>query len=77
MGFMDKLRNRFQMGKGRAKAKAGRATGDPYLETKGQGERVGGAVGRHRLAREARQRMRALWPCHRRARRAARQRGLG
>ena len=43
MGFMDKLRNRFQMGKGRAKAKAGRATGDPYLETRGQAERVDGA----------------------------------
>jgi uncharacterized protein YjbJ (UPF0337 family) len=44
MGFMDKLRNRFQMGKGRAKAKTGRATGDPYLETKGQAERAGGAA---------------------------------
>jgi uncharacterized protein YjbJ (UPF0337 family) len=44
MGFMDKLRNRFQMGKGRAKAKTGRATGDPYLETKGQSERVEGAA---------------------------------
>jgi uncharacterized protein YjbJ (UPF0337 family) len=44
MGFMDKLRNRFTMGKGRAKAKTGRAAGDPYLETKGQGERFGGAA---------------------------------
>ena len=44
MGFMDKLRNRFQMGKGRAKAKAGRATGDPHLETKGQAERFEGAT---------------------------------
>ena len=44
MGFMDKLRNRFQMGKGRAKAKTGRATGDPYLETKGQAERFEGAT---------------------------------
>jgi uncharacterized protein YjbJ (UPF0337 family) len=43
MSFMDKLRNRFTMGKGRAKQKAGRATGDPYLETKGQAERVEGA----------------------------------
>jgi uncharacterized protein YjbJ (UPF0337 family) len=43
MGFMDKLRNRFQMGKGRAKENAGRATGDPYLESKGQAERVEGA----------------------------------
>ena len=44
MGFMDKLRNRFQMGKGRAKAKTGRATGDPYLEAEGQTERVEGAT---------------------------------
>lgn len=44
MGVANKLRNRFRMGKGRAKAKAGRATGDPYLETKGQGERAGGAA---------------------------------
>ena len=43
MGFMDKLRNRFMIGKGRAKQRAGRATGDPYLETEGQAERVEGA----------------------------------
>jgi uncharacterized protein YjbJ (UPF0337 family) len=50
MGFVDKLRNRFRMGKGRGKAKAGRAAGDPYLEMKGQGERASGAarqVGEH------------------------------
>jgi uncharacterized protein YjbJ (UPF0337 family) len=44
MGFMEKLRNKFKMGKGRAKEGVGRATGDPYLETKGQAERVGGAA---------------------------------
>lgn len=44
MGIGDKLRNRFRMGKGRAKAKSGRATGDPYLETKGQSERLGAAA---------------------------------
>jgi uncharacterized protein YjbJ (UPF0337 family) len=44
VGIGNKLRNRFQMAKGRAKAKRGRATGDPYLETKGQGQRVGGAA---------------------------------
>ncbi len=44
MGFMDKLRNKFQMGKGRSKQDVGRATGDPYLEAKGQSERVGGAA---------------------------------
>lgn len=44
MGLVDKLRNRFRMGRGRAEAKAGRATGDPYLEMKGQGKRFGGAA---------------------------------
>lgn len=44
MGFMDKLKNRFQMGKGRGKQNLGRATGDPYLESKGQGERISGAT---------------------------------
>jgi uncharacterized protein YjbJ (UPF0337 family) len=43
MGLMDKIRNRFKMGKGRAKQNAGRATGDPYLEGEGQAERVEGA----------------------------------
>jgi uncharacterized protein YjbJ (UPF0337 family) len=44
MGFMDKLRNRFKMSKGKAKQDVGRATGDPYLEARGQGERIGGAT---------------------------------
>jgi uncharacterized protein YjbJ (UPF0337 family) len=44
MGFMDKLRNRFKMGTGRAKQNVGRATGDPDLETKGQAERAEGAT---------------------------------
>ncbi|HEX9042830.1 MAG TPA: CsbD family protein [Trebonia sp.] len=44
MGFMDKLRNKFKMGKGRATQNVGRATGDPYLESKGQNERVAGAT---------------------------------
>lgn len=44
MGFMDKLRNKLQMGRGRANQNVGRATGDPYLETKGQAERMGGAA---------------------------------
>lgn len=43
MGFMDKLRNRLKMGRGRAKENVGRATGDPYLETRGKAERVDGA----------------------------------
>jgi uncharacterized protein YjbJ (UPF0337 family) len=44
MGFLDKMRNRFKMGKGRAKEKTGRATGDPYLETKGEAERASGGA---------------------------------
>jgi uncharacterized protein YjbJ (UPF0337 family) len=44
MGFMDKLRNKLQMGRGRVKQQAGRATGDPYLEASGKSERVGGSV---------------------------------
>ena len=44
MGFLNKMRNRFKMGKGRAKEKAGRATGDPYLETKGGAERASGGT---------------------------------
>lgn len=44
MGFMDKLRNRFKMSRGKAKQDVGRATGDPYLEARGQGERISGAA---------------------------------
>jgi uncharacterized protein YjbJ (UPF0337 family) len=44
MGFMDKLRNRFKMGRGHAKERAGRAAGDRSLEAEGRGERVGGAT---------------------------------
>jgi uncharacterized protein YjbJ (UPF0337 family) len=50
MGFMDKLRNKLQMGKGRAKERAGRASGDRDLQAEGQGDRMGGAarqVGEH------------------------------
>lgn len=44
MGFVDKMRNKFKMGRGRAKENVGRATDDPYLEAKGRGERIGGAT---------------------------------
>jgi len=44
VGFVDKLRNKFKMGRGRAKQDVGRATGDPYLEARGQGERIDGAT---------------------------------
>ncbi|MGH3279192.1 MAG: CsbD family protein [Trebonia sp.] len=43
MGFMDKLRNKLMMGKGRAKQTVGRAADDPSLEAEGQSERIGGA----------------------------------
>ena len=36
MGFMDKMRNKFMMGRGRA-------MNDPYLQAEGQGERIEGA----------------------------------
>jgi uncharacterized protein YjbJ (UPF0337 family) len=44
VGFMDKFRNKLQMGRGRAKQEAGRATGDPYLEAEGKSDRVAGSV---------------------------------
>ena len=44
MGFIDKLLNKLQMGKGRTKREAGQATGDPYLEARGEAERAGGAA---------------------------------
>jgi uncharacterized protein YjbJ (UPF0337 family) len=44
MGFMDKLRNRFQMARGHGKERAGRAMGDPDLEARGQAERVEGGT---------------------------------
>ena len=44
MGIFDKFRNKSEMGKGRVKQKAGRAVGNPSLDTKGKNERVGGAA---------------------------------
>jgi uncharacterized protein YjbJ (UPF0337 family) len=44
MGVLDKLRNKLQMGRGRVKQDAGRATGDPYLEAEGQADRVSGSA---------------------------------
>jgi uncharacterized protein YjbJ (UPF0337 family) len=44
MGFIDKMRNKFKMGRGRATENAGRAMDDPYLEAKGRRERVGGGA---------------------------------
>jgi uncharacterized protein YjbJ (UPF0337 family) len=44
MGFMDKMKNKFKMGRGRAKQNVGRATGDRTMEARGQGERADGAT---------------------------------
>jgi uncharacterized protein YjbJ (UPF0337 family) len=44
MGFMDKLRNRFQMTKGRGEERAGRAMGDQDLEARGASDRVEGGT---------------------------------
>ena len=44
MGFMDKVRNRFQMGSGKAKQNVGRATGDRSMEAEGQADRVAGST---------------------------------
>ena len=42
MGAMDKLRNKMQAGKGRAKEAAGRATDNPRLEGEGRADRIEG-----------------------------------
>lgn len=44
MGFMDKLKNRMQKGKGRGKEAVGRETGDPYLEAEGRKDRAAGGA---------------------------------
>lgn len=44
MGFIDKLRNKIQMGQGRGKRETGQAAGDRYPEARGEAERPGGAA---------------------------------
>ena len=44
MGFVDKLKNKMQMGRGRAKENAGRAMGNPRMEAEGQGDRIAGST---------------------------------
>jgi hypothetical protein len=44
MSTRNKLRNRLQMGKGRARARAHRRRGAPVQETRGQAQRLGGAA---------------------------------
>ncbi|MCW2899905.1 MAG: CsbD family protein [Streptosporangiaceae bacterium] len=44
MGFIDKLKNKLQMGKGRGKEAIGREGGDPYLEGEGRRDRMAGGA---------------------------------
>jgi uncharacterized protein YjbJ (UPF0337 family) len=44
MTFQNKIRNRFQITRGRAKQKLGRATGNRRLRARGVADRVGGNV---------------------------------
>jgi uncharacterized protein YjbJ (UPF0337 family) len=44
MGFIDKLKNKMQMGRGRAKENVGRTVGNPRMEAEGQGDRVAGSA---------------------------------
>lgn len=44
MGFIDKVRNRFKMSRGRAKQGAGRLTGNRSMQAKGLAERLSGAA---------------------------------
>jgi uncharacterized protein YjbJ (UPF0337 family) len=44
MGAFDKLKNKLQMGKGRAKQDVGRATDNHRLEAEGKGDRIGGSA---------------------------------
>ena len=44
MGALDKLKNKLQMGKGRAKQDVGRTTNNRSMEAEGQGDRVAGGT---------------------------------
>jgi uncharacterized protein YjbJ (UPF0337 family) len=44
MSLIDKVKNKLQMAKGRGKEQAGRATDDPDLEARGQGDRMAGGA---------------------------------
>ncbi|RSN67318.1 MULTISPECIES: CsbD family protein [Actinomadura] len=44
MGMLDKLKNRTQRAKGRAKENAGRGSRDPYLEAEGRKDRTAGGA---------------------------------
>ncbi len=44
MSFQNRIRNRFQITRGRAKQKLGRATGNRRMRAEGVADRVGGNV---------------------------------
>jgi uncharacterized protein YjbJ (UPF0337 family) len=44
MSLIDKVKNKLQMAKGHSKERAGRATDDPGLEARGQGDRAAGGA---------------------------------
>ncbi|WUI02760.1 CsbD family protein [Spirillospora sp. NBC_00431] len=44
MGLFEKLKNRTQRAKGRAKENAGRESRDPYLEAEGRKDRIAGGA---------------------------------
>ena len=44
MSFQKKIRNKFQITRGRAKQKLGRATGNRRMQTAGLADRIGGNV---------------------------------
>ncbi|MFB4312662.1 CsbD family protein [Actinomadura sp. 21ATH] len=44
MGLLDKLKNKTQQAKGRAKQDAGRESRDPYLEAEGRKDRMSGGA---------------------------------
>ncbi|MEU5881550.1 CsbD family protein [Spirillospora sp. NPDC047279] len=44
MGFLDKIKNKMQKSKGRAKEQAGRDSGDPNLEAEGRKDRMAGGT---------------------------------
>jgi uncharacterized protein YjbJ (UPF0337 family) len=44
MGFMDKIKNKLQMSKGRGKEGVGRVADDPYLKAEGRNDRISGGA---------------------------------
>jgi uncharacterized protein YjbJ (UPF0337 family) len=44
LSFLDKIRNRSRLSRGRAKQKIGRATNNPRLQAEGLAERVSGGA---------------------------------